>query len=729
MLTPSHSLSLLHLMLTSWFLTILLFYTKPIVSLSSSSSSSFIQYISSNKINELNSSTIIIGANNFINLYLWKDLEIYSIGQLLNSTNSQKELNFFSYDTNGISENDMIRMIRILQSNNFALIPSKWKFKQVVMQKNTECLYGSLFERFDILIGTADEFAERVRLSRGHQQRRKKSFEYLNPNDFYIIPLFPRNFYIVTMENYNHLNLFESEFYNYFISNSRYNQTNCLESIKHDSSIIEHLHGILYFTSLQIDWSLQYFNISHIPYNNSIISNFIFSNLFESNDYIWNYSKVSQHLWESTCYHCTTTSCVAENWTWGDSLDLTVVCSGVLFYAILLISGAFKSPVVYRKYGIIFLSPFLNMGLFTALLNAFNNSCISLGTIFSNYAACLMNIIYICTVLRYFYLRNLYNFVKSSKYPSLYKYLAGEMFGFFFTIIIPMIFTLIFPITIIVLVGDYNADLFNLANNLIIAILAAVSCIAGFSTLIFDAIKNRKIISKFGFSRFFIFEDPYFFRIDLLSLPIIFLLLVLLAIIFMIAPIYVLIVRFLIGMTLYLLFGTSLVMLIVEQLKFKTFRIKSANDEVIDKNQQEDITKEYIEMIKENKNEDLCQLFKLYCQKSLALENLMLMDVLIEKKRKSTSISVEDMKHIKEEFLISYSAYEVNISSQVRQNFEQNLQDALSKNEAKVNNEILTDLMVEIETNIKSTFMRFAKTSEFLEWQEIYSLQKERAVL
>ncbi|KAG2386847.1 hypothetical protein C9374_001882 [Naegleria lovaniensis] len=138
---------------------------------------------------------------------------------------------------------------------------------------------------------------------------------------------------------------------------------------------------------------------------------------------------------------------------------------------------------------------------------------------------------------------------------------------------------------------------------------------------------------------------------------------------------------------------------------------------------------EYIEMLIQDKNKDLSQLFRLYCEKSLALENVLLMDTLVHMKRKSTSIPIEALKEIQEQFLAPFSTYEVNVPMKVKRSIIDAMDDASKKNLQKVNTEILNEIMVETEYNLRSTFMRFQKTNEFMQWEEIYQLQKDQSAL
>ncbi|EFC36234.1 predicted protein [Naegleria gruberi] len=676
--------------------------------------------------NQLSNKTTILAGDNFLYLFVWKDLQIHSLDDLFSGNASSKPLKFFSFDTDNISTINMRKMIGMINTKQFNSIPERWNFYQIQFGRNSECIFGSVFENFDIMIGRSSEFSDRIRLNRNHRRNRKKEGDdWLNSNDFVAIPLFPTRFYIESDGNEVDSSQITQELFETLLNVTNTTQLTCKQSVEHDSSLFERLHGSLYMTNQQFDWSAKYFNISSdYSYNMTFISQATIryesaggQPLFLTN------SIIDSQLWSSLCFKCDSFSCVSERWGWQDTLDIIVVSFGFVFYAILFISGSFKSPVVYRKYGIIFVATFFNMCEFSSTLNAFNNTCVTLGVVFANFSACMMAFIYIFTVLRYFYLRNLYHFVKNSKHPKFLKYLASESLGFVFTIVLPIPVSALFLIPIWILIPSYSLPTINTTNNLIVIFICALSCIAGIIFLLFDAFKNRNIISKYGFRRFFIFEDPYYFRIDLLSLVVILIILIAGAIVFASAPTYVPALRFCIGLAIYMIGGgTSMIFLLLE-------RLKSLSKKKIQSYEKMDKYDIYIEMIKKNTNEDLIQLFRTYCSKSLALENYMFIEMVMESKRKSENISIENLQRIHKQFLIPYSAYEVNIPSGARERYVDNFEKVTKNNETKTNIQILDEIMLEVEANLKSTFNRFERTSEFLEWREIYALQKEKSAI
>ncbi|EFC45115.1 predicted protein [Naegleria gruberi] len=726
---------LVFLIMLSWYL---------LVDTSLGSSDYNISYIDWKTLKKIDSSTLssssIIAADNFTSLFVWNDLFRMVLQNNTFDTiglewlfNYDAELKFFTFDTTLTVEvmKQMMEFIgRDVMRNSFYSLPKLWKFKQILMNKNTECIYGSVFEVFDIMIGTNIEFVERIRLNRNHRQFKKKSSDYLNPSDFYSIPLFPNNFWML-----NSLNGFNSQYYESIVQklaeslalkSSFQNYTSCTDSLKHDSIVLERLHGVMNFTSTQLEWSLKFSNIS----SSSVPQNFTFLQqamevFYQNNqDYLfWNQSKVQQYLWTSSCFQCSSANCVSERWAWVDTLDITVVCMAVLYYLVLFASGAFRSPVIYRKYPIVFFCPFIVMGMYSSMVNSFNNGCISVGVIFTVYLAALLNVIYICTVVRYYYLRNLYNIIKNSKHPKLFKYLSSELVGFVFTVIFPIPTAFVATIPIFIIVQTYNSLIVNTTNNVIIVLFCAISCFAGVSFFIYEAIRNRKLIAKFGLGRFLLFEEPYYFRIDLLALGLMILLLILLAILFLVLPNSIVAIRFVIGLTLYMLTGgTSLLMLFIENVRNGNV-VKQISSETKHSNA------EYIEIIKNNSNKDLVELFRLYSEKSLALENILLMDELVGFKRRSENIKIEDLKKVHEMYLTAYSAYEVNVSSIAKSTFEKDLRDAEAIQSLKVRNEVVDQIMKEVEMNLISTFSRFTRTNEFRQWREIYQLQKDRVAV
>ncbi|KAG2386848.1 hypothetical protein C9374_001883 [Naegleria lovaniensis] len=402
-----------------------------------------------------------------------------------------------------------------------------------------------VFENFDILMETPQVFAERIRVARNHIQKRKQSSDYLNMNDFDIIPLFPLNFWIynstTTPTNFN----LEDELSNLLLSDLVANTTlqnlTCTHSIVHDSRVIERMHGVMDFTPKQLSWSFQFMNLTFNPsYNYTFLYRVLqkyqtdYSTL--NGNVTLSTSQIDTLLWPSSCHYCLTTGCTAENWRYNDSLDFVIFCLGFVFYTCLFVTRAFKSPVIYRKYGIVFVGPVLIMGTYLSMVNAFNNTCLELGVMFTVYLAMLLNTIYLFTILRYFYLRSLYEIVKRVKYPRFFKFLASDTIGFVVTLILPIPLCLIFVTPVAVIFPNYESIPYNTAINITIALSCGLSCIAGVVFVSYEMVKNRKAILKFGFLRFLIFEDPFYFRVDLISMAVVLILLILLAVIFLIEP-------------------------------------------------------------------------------------------------------------------------------------------------------------------------------------------------
>ena len=454
-----------------------------------------VQYIGWNQLSDVltNGSTIVIGADNYLSLFIWKDLNISTWDEFKNS--QQRDFSVFTYDltlTQSVFTNLFDRNLRV-GNRTF----NSYKFRQVKMDGNTECLYGSVFENHDILIGTPLSFVERLRFARNHRGLRRPSSDYINPNDFTVIPLFPMNFWIYDTSSQSSPSDVTARLLQDLTTNTTIDNLSCLQSTVHDARVIEHLHGMMNFSDQDLLHAANFINVTNIPSDRSYLESAI-SQYGNISNVWWSASRVNNELWPSTCYYCTTSSCVGERWLWNDTLDLIITLLGLVFYGCLFGSRFFLSPVIRRRFAIVYVAPLMIMVLFLSSINAFNSACVTLASLATVYAASVIVFIYIFTVVRFFYLRNLYNIIKNSKKPKFHKYLAGTSFGVVFTAILPFIVGLIFVIPSTTQIQTYNSNNWNIPTNTIALVLSAISCIMGVLCVVIDVFVSRKSIREKG---------------------------------------------------------------------------------------------------------------------------------------------------------------------------------------------------------------------------------------
>ena len=188
-----------------------------------------------------------------------------------------------------------------------------------------------------------------------------------------------------------------------------------------------------------------------------------------------------------------------------------------------------------------------------------------------------------------------------------------------------------------------------------------------------------------------------------------------LIIVFLFRPNYVAIIRFLLGIALYMLCGGNSMLIILFQniIYSKQSRMVLSDDAVMN-------------MIESNNQ--VLELFREYCENEFSLENVTLALDLVDFKKKGFA-SLEEMQAIEKLYLLSLSKYEVNISSPVRKNILEKIRSMEQSAGSTIPFSDLAYLYLEIISNLKSSYSRFQKTSIYTEWEEVHKLQKEQAII
>ena len=471
-------------------------------------------------------SPTIVGAANYVSLFLWNDLKYSSLCDVYHE--SKQSLRFFSYTFQEDTQRQIMTHIipsRLMSLSDCtknqtfitSMITSSWTFSTISLGASTDCLYGSVFEHFDILIDTPDVFAKRLRFASSHFGTRK-NFQAgrLNPNDFQTIPLFPSMVWIfnVTIQEMNEIDmnndLLTTAMMTVLKQNSTLSNLTCLESVMHDARVFERLHGIVNFTEQDLKTLQLFMNLSSpLNYSYEILNKA--ARAFQTTtdttlnqtwsldtSLYWSQQQVLNQLWPSSCFYCSTSGCVTERWSQQDYLDITVAVAGLFFYIVLFSSRAFLHPSIKRKFGNVYLGPFLIMVGFSVNTSALANHCSTGAGLVFSYCIFSLSLVYIFTMLRFYYLRNTYWIIEKTKYVKIHKVLSTLLVGVVITIFVPLFLAVVLTIPHIVLVRTFNSTIINLNFNLMVLGMAMIPSILGCLVAAFDIFRHRKSIKEKG---------------------------------------------------------------------------------------------------------------------------------------------------------------------------------------------------------------------------------------
>ena len=237
----------------------------------------------------------------------------------------------------------------------------------------------------------------------------------------------------------------------------------------------------------------------------------------------WSYDKVFASLQPSSCHFCTTTLCVIEASDQGDYFLVADVVLTLFYFLCLFLSGGFKRPSLMRRMLVPYI-PILSMIMFILFKGVIARRCLSAVYYVSEFVTLWWVMIYIFTVIRFVYLRNLYQIMSKSENKKLHKFLASTTFGFIFTGLMSLVVSLLISAD-----GAYNFVIDNESSSLLfrtahLIVFALGSTLFGMVSILFDMFMNRKKIKSKGKNSIFVsftlpgimsfllFDDPFFVR-------------------------------------------------------------------------------------------------------------------------------------------------------------------------------------------------------------------------
>ncbi|EFC41580.1 hypothetical protein NAEGRDRAFT_70688 [Naegleria gruberi] len=525
--------------------------------------------------------------------------------------------------------------------------------------------------------------------------------KFMETSDFVAFPLIPYEVY--SFSTIKSLTLDSSLF--------DYEQTSCLDGPDvSDAQNFRWLSGYSNFSQTDLLIIQGVTGRTQISANYSIISQQV--GKFSSNFTDLSYYSISSLLLPSTCYMCETSGCFGEDFSpvldyWIIPQFLIVFSYFVLFFGLKL----YKKPAMIRRIGLPYCSllGFSLMITFTGL----SRTCVGFWYSVSLLVMIWWFFIYITTIAQFYFLRNLYSLiVRFPKREKLLKMMASKKGGFLMTVVMTFFLSIIVNCVSTFFFINEDKSLADIYRPVVILVLLILLWIIGLVSVIYDVITQRKSIIRDGLRKFFFYDDPFYLRVDLLTL----ILPVIIAITSGLENLLVdssntYIVQILAGIfntlacfSFTLLSGGNV--LIIEIYKM----IANRN---VKKNESLEI---------ELENSEILKIFKEYCQKEFSSENYELY-IILKSLKESNVVRLTDMKDIESQFIQPYSKFEVNIPSVCKKEFYALMKDC--DKDGQIGYERLWDCLgPDLLLNLSDTFKRLQETSTYKKWESVQSYTK-----
>ncbi|EFC37420.1 predicted protein [Naegleria gruberi] len=622
------------------------------------------------------------------------------------------------------------------------------------------CRTRNPFEILSGIITSESSFAEQVRCYRDRVNT-QESTRYINSRDFIPIPLFPNKVIIgrnvstsseISQYSESDLNSLEVSILPLTLD---YEKSGCKSNPqKFDALRISLTRGISNFTNFDLEWMKNVAGVKELNYDRSLYE-YLFQRFVNRNNLqnLTNSIEISQSLLSSDCYYCNFGSFGDPRETLTDLWIIPIAVLTLVYFILLFATKSYSKPYLQRRLVVPYLLPICNL-LFEALsvdsLLVLVYNCEPKYLLISVFFGIIMIFLYMITVIRFYYLRNLYKIVSDSKFYKVHKYLTSTSFGIGFTLIMSALLTIIFMVPVFATLS-FETNIIYISQNVTNASYVVIGSAFALAASVVDAILNRKKISKNGILYYLFADDPLYVRIDLFLTGII-IIIILLTIVFQLFELLYLVgvVRTLVTiMALMISGGTAIIAEMIRRFVYRNRKI-TENDSDLEKHL--------------SQSSDFFELFQEYASKEFSLENIMFFDIIHE--IKTEYVTVETMKHIEENFMRNYSKYEVNISFSSRRKFyelfdtmefkvdkmevsssEMNLlsgrasmklstsdMSQLSITESKKSSNItlkqLKDAVyMDIIGNMKDTYGRLQLTPQFAKWESVYNLQNKAAII
>ncbi|KAL9657405.1 hypothetical protein ABK040_014393 [Willaertia magna] len=614
--------------------------------------------------------------------------------------------------------------------NNYDII-TKWS-NQLVLNNSivfdytvgwiSDCWFGNPFlvSGYNGLIGSEWEIMSDVKKNRDTYGIKINDERYrLDLSDFHYHHLFPYKLLIINNTWYNEMvnkkyTTLEIDnvilnYYNTLINDSL-QLLNTSDCAYHDYSWLKLMNGFFNLTNQDIEMINKLNNLKqpvkiNMNYYNNLMKQYIlnYPNIFDN----LSQAHIKTKLYNSTCHFCSTTACIGEPLTGYDIMSIINIILGIFFFIILCCACKLNS--IRRRLLLPYTSAILIAFFFALSTDVVYNSCACFSRTFRIMSIAFIICIYIITILRFYYFRNLYSMIskKANKNASTstnnsstrdtifslpiatHKKLLDTKLGIAVSIIVPFIFSLLFLPTLAYFKDSwlYNDSL--VIQEVIVGLLVFISAALGIVCVIIDLFVNRQFLKTRGLRYILFFDDPFYVRVDLLSMVFLELLLIIIVVLSA-GPIlsnvgtevsYTIIgiINIITAFVGYMVCGGTAVFIeVIKRLLYKFSKDKDKSGSHI------------LEQILEEPA--FYKLIREFAEKDFSVENILLYDKLMALKQKNT-LSLSDLEEVNTEFVESGSDFEVNFSYDLKFKFYQLLDLARTYHNNNNNNNLSNGIL------------------------------------
>ena len=597
------------------------------------------------------------------------------------------------------------------------------------------CRGENIFDTYDAILMDTYDFTYYVRGYREAQIRKSNTTlnGFINSFDFFPFPLIPSEIYVKDRSNVEDMFAFSP--------------MTCSNSFLADAEMLRMMNGYANFSMKDVETNENVTSLilrqDHSYYTEHYQE--FMKNHTELQTIVWPVDKVLSNMLPSSCHYCTTTLCELEGFVEADYFMMGIGVVTVIYFVLLFTTQSFKKPAIKRRMFVPYI-PLLSFIMFLLFTFGIVQRCFYAVRYVSMVICLWWILIYGFTLIRFVYLRNLYQIISTSSHKKILKMLASSWFGFAFTGIGSLLVSLI-----VTSEGAYFFMLDNESDALIygavnIMAFAIVACSVALLAMGWDLFMNRKKIKTKGVQTYLLFDDPFYIRVDLLSLVFTFVasVVVLIGLTVFTADFTKTILGGFLNLTCsisIIMFcgGTAMAIELFKKIKYRNTTKKESSD---------------MEQLLVT-NEALHSLFTEYSKNEHSLENIKCFDTLREYsndfKKLDKIIPTEKLIWFEQEFIKQFSNYELNISGQTKRKFyelidcqmqESKSVSVLSSVESQEgsrsssNVDILTMksgitagqlkevLSFELLLNMNDTFGRLQRSEPYREWEAIYLLQQ-----
>ncbi|EFC45724.1 RGS domain-containing protein [Naegleria gruberi] len=479
-----------------------------------------------------------------------------------------------------------------------------------------------------------------------------------------------------------------------------------------DAQFFRRMTGYANFSQLDIDIISNITGKTQINGNWTLVNDKI--NLNMSGDLSLN--ETWQNLLPSTCYMCQTDGCYGEDFV--PILDYFIIPQFliiVIYFLLLFGLKVYKKPSIKRRIGIPYTS-LLILGImltFTGL----SRTCVGFWYSVSLFCFFWWVTIYGTTIVRFYYLRNLYSLiVMFPKREKLLKMLASQKAGLLVTVVLTFPISHLLNLTSVyyfVNESKIAADVYRPIILLAAILILWIFC--GLCLLLDLFLQRKNMLKGGGIRKFFFFDDPFYFRVDLISTFI---------------PLFIGIltgiensvvsssnVETIQNLSIFTgIFNTLLCLSFVQ--------ISGGNVLLIEIYKMITKRKEMskLDWDQELKNADLLVLLKEYCEKEFSSENYEFY-IKLKSLQGRKFVKFKELQEIEAEFIRNYSKYEVNLPFTCRRKFYSLLEKCEAESQIEFDlvwRCVETDLLL----NLQDTFNRLQQTSTYSKWLSVQNLKK-----